>query len=58
MARQKKDGKYLNIMLESSIYERLEMYCDEVGQTKTLAVERILRRFFDEYDKTNKTETK
>ena len=50
MAKQKKDGKYLNIMLETSIYDRLERYCEELGQTKTLAVERILKEHFDERD--------
>lgn len=47
MSRQKKDGRYLNIMLDSAVYVQLEKYCEEVGQTKTLAVERILKYYFE-----------
>ena len=34
MARAKKDYKALNIKIESTIYERLENYAEERGQTK------------------------
>lgn len=53
MPRAKKDGKCLNCIIERKIHERLEQYCETVGQTKTLAIERILKQFFDEYDRTN-----
>ena len=49
MARPKKNGTYLNVCIETSIYKRLEEICDEAGQTKTVAVERALK-YFDEYD--------
>lgn len=49
-ARKKKDGKSLNCVIERSIYERLEEYCEYAGQKKTTAVERILKQFFDELD--------
>ena len=39
MARAKKDCKALNIKIESSIYERLENYAEEKGQTKTKAMD-------------------
>ena len=48
MSRAKKDGKCLNCIIERSIYERFEAYCEEVGQTKTLAIERILKQFLSE----------
>lgn len=49
MARPKKDGKVLNIKLSVSVYDKLEEFCDESGQTKTLAVERFLNKCLDEY---------
>ncbi|RHP66826.1 hypothetical protein DXA62_15505, partial [Coprobacillus sp. OF03-2AA] len=44
---QKKDYKALNIKIESTIYERLENYAEEKGQTKTKAVERLLTKAMD-----------
>lgn len=49
MPRPKKDGKVLNIKLSVSVYDKLEEFCDESGQTKTLAVERFLNKCLDEY---------
>ena len=37
----------------------LDKYCEDVGQTNTMAIERILKQFLDDYDeKTQKIETK
>lgn len=49
MARVKKDGQYLNVKIDSSIYYRLEDYCTETGNTKTSAVERALTTLMDTY---------
>ena len=51
MRKQKKDGKSLNCVIDRLVFEQLEDYCNEVGQTKTLAVERILKQFFKDYFK-------
>ena len=56
MARQKKDGVYINYYIQKEIKERLDKYCEEVGQTNTTAVERILSQFFDEYEEKKKAE--
>lgn len=48
MAQQKKDYIALHIKMDASLMRRLEEYCDEVGQTKTMAVERIIGAFLDE----------
>ena len=48
MRKPKKDGKCLNIVIERTIYDQLEQYCAEVGQTKTTAVERILKQYLAE----------
>lgn len=49
MARQKKNGTYLNVCIETPIYERLEALCEDAGQTKTVAVERALTAYLDDY---------
>lgn len=53
MKKQKKDGKSLNCILDRKVYDQLELYCNEVGQTKTLAVERILNQYFTDYYNSN-----
>ena len=50
MARPKKNGKYLNVCIETPIYERLVNLCEEAGQTKTVAVERALTLYLDSYE--------
>lgn len=50
MARQKKDGTYLNVRIETTIYERLEEFSEESGQSKTFAVERALMAYMDDYE--------
>ncbi len=50
MARPKKNGTYLNVCIKSTIYDRLVEVCDDAGQTKTVAVERALLAYLDDYD--------
>ena len=49
MPRPKKDAKILNIRLDKEINNKLERFCEESGQSKTVAVERFLNRCLDEY---------
>lgn len=49
MPRQKKDAKILNIKLAISVNDKLERFCEESGQSKTVAVERFLDKCLDEY---------
>lgn len=49
MSREKKDAKLLNIKLNRTVHEQLEQFCDESGMTKTLATEKILAQFFEDY---------
>ena len=49
MAGPKKNGTYLNVCIETPIYERLEKFCEDAGQTKTVAVERALTAYLDDY---------
>ena len=48
MAKQKKDGIYFHGYLDKNVTKRLEYYAEEKGQSKTLAIERILTKHFDE----------
>ena len=50
MAKPKKNGTYLNVCIESSIYERLNRFSEDVGQAKTVAVERALTAYLDDYE--------
>ena len=48
MAKPKKDGQFINFYLDRNLYNRLTRYAEEKGQTKTLAIERILKKHFDD----------
>ena len=47
MGKQKKDGRSFNCFLDRNLFNRLEMYAERKGQTKTLALERILKEHLD-----------
>ena len=47
MPRKKKDGRHINYYIDRMIYERLEEYADEKGQTMKTALERILKDLFE-----------
>lgn len=49
MPRQKKDAKILNIKLAREINNQLEQFCEESGISKTVATEKILSKYFEEY---------
>ena len=51
MGRPKKDGRDLNCFLRRDLFEQLEQYCDEMGQTKTMVIERALEKVFIEHEK-------
>lgn len=54
MARQKKDGININYYIRKDIKEKLDNYCLEVGQTNTMAIERILEHFLLDYEQQKK----
>ena len=54
MARPKKNGTYLNVCIETPIYKRLVTMCEDAGQSKTVAVERALTAYLDDYDEKQK----
>lgn len=56
MARPKKESRPFNIKMSAELYDRLEKYCDEMGQTKTTAVERILADALNRYEENKQSE--
>ena len=52
MPRAKKDGQHINCYIDRTLCERLKSYADEKGQTVTMALERILKKYFEEIDQT------
>lgn len=47
LPRQKKDYIPLHIKMDTNLMKRLEDYCEKAGQTKTMAIERIVKEFLD-----------
>lgn len=54
MARAKKEYIALSMKVDAEIMKRFNQYCDEVGQTKTLAFERIVTDYVDRYEQEKK----
>ncbi len=54
MPRPKKEYKALNMRVDALVMRRFNDYCEEVGQSKTLAFERIVTAYLDQYEKDKK----
>ena len=46
-----KDGKTISCYIEKDIYEGLIRHCEITGQTKTIAIERAIKKMISEDDK-------
>lgn len=42
MAREKKEGTRITAIIDNSVHDRLLKYAEVKGQTKTMAIERLL----------------
>ena len=51
MAREKKENVPVSIRMEKQTYDRLAEFCEESGQPKTVAIERAVNHYIDEYNK-------
>jgi len=51
MPRAKKDCKPFSLRMDTATFDRLEQFCDESGQMKTVAVERAINMYINEWDK-------
>ncbi len=58
MPRQKKDGRHINYYIDRKVFEQLETYAQEKGQTITTALERILSQFFEQRERKDDTSEK
>lgn len=51
MARPKKDNHPITIRIEQILYERLNLFVTDSGQSKTVAIERALNMYLNDYYK-------
>lgn len=49
VARAKKDNVPVSVRLEKGIFEKLSRFCEDSGQPKTVAVERALEMYINDY---------
>ena len=49
MGRPKKENHPMTVRLSTPIFDRLTKYCEDSGQTKTVAIERALSQYMDDY---------
>lgn len=49
VARAKKDNVPVSVRLEKGIFEKLSKFCEDSGQPKTVAVERALEMYINDY---------
>lgn len=49
MARPKKDGKPVSLIMDKNLFAQLEQYCEETYLTKTAAIEKALKEMLDKY---------
>ena len=51
MGRPRKDNKPISMRLETSIFNKLEEFCETTGLSKTVAVERAIVKYIEDYEK-------
>lgn len=49
MARPKKEGKRVSMLIDKRIVTMWEQYAEEMGQTKTMALERIMGEYLEKH---------
>lgn len=49
MARPKKDNRPVTVRMEIELYDRLNQFVADSGQPKTVAIERALAKYIDDY---------
>lgn len=54
MVRAKKNYISLSMKVDAEVMKRFNQYCEEVGQTKTLAFERMVTECIDRYEQEKK----
>lgn len=54
MARPKKEGKAVSLLMDKILFEQLENYCEETYLSKTAAIEKALKLLFEEHEEREK----
>lgn len=54
MSRARKDSRAISCNLEAKIADELDNFLIETGLSKTVAIEKALRMYLDNYNKTGK----
>lgn len=47
MGRPRKDAKYLNVYVSRDVYNDFTMFCQDIGQSKSLAAERAIKAYME-----------
>ncbi len=50
MNKTVKESKPFSLRMDKVTFERLAEFCDKYGQTKTVAVERAINMYIDDYE--------
>ena len=58
MARQKKDGQFLNCYMRKDLYNRVEAYCQETMIPKTAIVEKAVEEYMNKVAPVEKKDEK
>lgn len=48
MARQKKEGTYINVKIRQDIYDEFVKCCEREDRTKTAVLERMIKYYLDD----------
>ena len=51
MARQKKEGTYINVKIRQDIYDEFVKCCEHEDRTKTAVLERMMKYYLDNQKK-------
>lgn len=54
MPMPKKESNTINCKIDKEIYEKLVKICDDTGLSKTKAIERAIKIYYEEYAKTGR----
>ena len=50
MAKPRKEAQPLSIRMDKPTFDSLNEYCEDSGQSKTVAIERAINKYIDEYE--------
>ena len=49
MGQPKKDAKVISMKMDRTVSDKLDIFCDETGLSRTVAIEKILDKHLTEY---------